>query len=56
MTAVGLLPIAAAGLDIDAMMKGANDAREAFQNPDLKIMIVIDMLLLEQFYIEKEKM
>ncbi len=36
MTAVGLLPIAAAGLDIDAMMKGANDAREAFQNPDLK--------------------
>ncbi|MDN9858238.1 glucose-6-phosphate isomerase [Clostridioides difficile] len=36
LTAVGLLPIAAAGLDIDAMMKGANDAREAFQNPDLK--------------------
>ncbi|HBG5343245.1 TPA: glucose-6-phosphate isomerase [Clostridioides difficile] len=37
LTAVGLLPIAAAGLDIDAMMKGANDAREAFQNSDLKI-------------------
>ncbi|HHN8470450.1 TPA: glucose-6-phosphate isomerase [Clostridioides difficile] len=36
LTAVGLLPIAAAGLDIDAMMKGANDAREAFQNSDLK--------------------
>ncbi|UWD49527.1 glucose-6-phosphate isomerase [Clostridioides difficile] len=36
LTAVGLLPIAAAGLDIDAMMNGANDAREAFQNPDLK--------------------
>ncbi|MGO1042089.1 glucose-6-phosphate isomerase [Clostridioides difficile] len=36
LTAVGLLPIAAAGLDIDAMMNGANDAREAFQNSDLK--------------------
>ena len=30
LTAVGLLPIAAAGCDIDAMMKGASDAREAF--------------------------
>ncbi len=28
LTAVGLLPIAAAGLDIEAMMKGAQDARE----------------------------
>lgn len=36
LTAVGLLPIAAAGLDIDAMMNGANDAREDFKNSDLK--------------------
>ncbi|ADH98712.1 glucose-6-phosphate isomerase [Salisediminibacterium selenitireducens] len=35
LTAVGLLPIAAAGLDIEAMMKGAQDAREAFSTPDL---------------------
>ena len=35
LTAVGLLPIAAAGLDIDAMMKGANDARVEFNNADL---------------------
>lgn len=28
LTAVGLLPIAAAGIDIDAMMKGAQEARE----------------------------
>jgi glucose-6-phosphate isomerase len=35
-TAVGLLPIAAAGLDIEEMMKGAADAREAYSNPDLK--------------------
>ncbi len=29
LTAVGLLPIAAAGVDIEAMMKGAQEAREA---------------------------
>ena len=29
-TAVGLLPIACAGIDIDALMKGAADAREAY--------------------------
>ena len=29
LTAVGLLPIACAGIDIDALMKGAADAREA---------------------------
>ncbi len=35
LTAVGLLPIAVAGIDIDAMMKGAQDAREAFTDPDV---------------------
>lgn len=30
LTAVGLLPIAAAGIDIDAMMQGAADAREEY--------------------------
>ena len=30
LTAVGLLPIACAGIDIDALMKGAADAREQF--------------------------
>ncbi|PRO64285.1 glucose-6-phosphate isomerase [Alkalicoccus urumqiensis] len=34
-TAVGLLPIAAAGLDIDAMMKGAADAREKYSDPSI---------------------
>lgn len=34
LTAVGLLPIAAAGCDIDAMMKGASDAREALAGDD----------------------
>lgn len=36
LTAVGLLPIAAAGLDIESMMKGAQDAREEFKTADLK--------------------
>ena len=35
LTAVGLLPIAVAGIDIDALMKGANDARLAFGDADI---------------------
>lgn len=35
LTAVGLLPIAAAGVDIAAMMQGAADARAEFSNPSL---------------------
>ena len=35
LTAVGLLPIAAAGIDIDLIMKGAQDAREAFMDTDI---------------------
>ena len=36
LTAVGLLPIAAAGIDIDAMMQGAADGRTLYTNPELK--------------------
>ena len=35
LTAVGLLPIAVAGIDVDALMKGANDARLAFTDADI---------------------
>ena len=35
LTAVGLLPIACAGVDIDALMKGAFDARAAYQAADI---------------------
>ena len=35
LTAVGLLPIAAAGIDIDAMMQGAADGRTLYTNPDM---------------------
>jgi glucose-6-phosphate isomerase len=33
LTAVGLLPMAAAGIDIDTLMKGAADARTAYKKP-----------------------
>ena len=36
LTPVGLLPIAAAGLDIDSMMLGAKEACEEYRNNDLK--------------------
>ena len=35
LTAVGLLPIAAAGADIDALMAGAQAARAEYSNPDI---------------------
>ncbi|MBW5447060.1 glucose-6-phosphate isomerase [Cohnella sp. CFH 77786] len=35
LTAVGLLPIASAGIDIDAMMQGARDASVQYNNPNL---------------------
>jgi glucose-6-phosphate isomerase len=35
LTAVGLLPIAAAGIDIEAMMQGAADAMREYANPSL---------------------
>ncbi|MBE7055228.1 MAG: glucose-6-phosphate isomerase [Ruminococcaceae bacterium] len=36
LTAVGLLPIAASGADIDAMMQGAYDAMKEYNNPKLE--------------------
>lgn len=36
LTAVGLLPIAAAGINIDNLMEGARIARERYNDPELK--------------------
>ncbi|MGO0154887.1 glucose-6-phosphate isomerase [Leuconostoc mesenteroides] len=36
LTAVGLLPIAASGADIEALMAGARDAQEAYSDSDIK--------------------
>ncbi|GKU75994.1 glucose-6-phosphate isomerase [Paenibacillus sp. L3-i20] len=35
LTAVGLLPIAVAGIDVDAIMQGAADAAKEYSNPNL---------------------
>ena len=37
LTAVGLLPIAAAGIDIDALMLGARDAMKKYDDPDIEL-------------------
>lgn len=36
LTAVGLLPIATAGIDIDKLMQGAQNAQERYDDPNLK--------------------
>ena len=36
LTAVGLFPLAAAGIDVEAMLVGASEARKAYDNTDLK--------------------
>jgi glucose-6-phosphate isomerase len=36
LTPVGLLPLAAAGIDIDAIMKGAQDACQAYRSDDME--------------------
>ena len=36
LTAVGLLPIATCGIDIDKLMEGAKEAQEKYDDPDLK--------------------
>ncbi len=51
LTAVGLLPIACAGIDIDAMMNGAQDARNAYStfgiedNDAVKYAVIRNILL-----------
>ena len=37
LTAVGLLPIAVSGADIDSIMQGAYDARKEYENPDISV-------------------
>ena len=36
LTAVGLLPIAVAGINIDKLMEGARNAQLKYEDPDLK--------------------
>ena len=54
LTAVGLLPIATAGLDIDKMMAGAAAAADKYNNANLQTIKVINMQQSEMPCTEKE--
>ncbi len=56
LTAVGLLPIAVAGLDINKMMRGANEARMAFRSQDLEKNIAYEYAVLRHLLYKKGKL
>ena len=56
LTAVGLLPIAVCGADIDKLMQGAADASELYASDDVEETIATSMRQSETFFIEKARM
>ena len=55
LTAVGLLPIATAGIDIDALMQGAADAMADFATDDLDKNIALRYAVLRNILLRKGK-
>ena len=55
LTAVGLLPIACAGIDIDAMMQGAADAKLAFQTSSVKDNVAVRYAAIRNILARKGK-
>ena len=55
LTAVGLLPIAVAGIDIDAMMKGALDAKNKFSSDSVEENEVLKYAILRNALARKGK-
>ena len=55
LTAVGLLPIAVAGIDIDKMMKGAQDAREKYSNADINTNDCLKYVAIRNILLRKNK-
>ncbi len=55
LTAVGLLPIASAGLDIHMLMKGAADARKEYMSSDIENDITVIYALLRNILLKKGK-
>ena len=55
LTAVGLLPIAAAGIDIDALMAGAQSAMAAFATPDVDNNDALKYAVLRNILLRKGK-
>lgn len=54
-TAVGLLPIAAAGLDIDSLMNGCTKAQKDFDNPDLKTNLAYQYAVCRNYFLNHNK-
>ncbi len=55
LTAVGLLPIAAAGIDIDKIMQGAADAMKEYANPELSENMCYQYAAARQILLKKGK-
>ncbi len=55
LTAVGLLPIACAGIDIDALMYGAHTAMKAFENFDLYLNDAVRYAVIRNILLGKGK-
>ncbi len=55
LTAVGLLPIACAGIDIRAMMQGAADARAAFSSPEIETNDAVKYAVIRNILLRKGK-
>ena len=55
LTAVGLLPIAAAGIDIDKIMQGAKDAMDEYSTPDLDKNACYQYAVARQLLLRKGK-
>lgn len=55
LTAVGLLPIAAAGIDIDKIIEGAYDAMEEYNNPELSENQCYQYAVARQLLLKKGK-
>ena len=54
-TAVGLLPFAAAGLDIDSLMDGCAKAQKDFDNPDLKTNLAYQYAVCRNYFLNHNK-
>lgn len=55
LTAVGLLPIAAAGIDIEKIMQGAKDAMDEYNNPNLSENPCYQYAVARQLLLKKGK-
>lgn len=55
LTAVGLLPIAVAGIDIDALMAGAAEAQEAYNTADIEKNDVLKYAAIRNVFYNKGK-